>query len=501
MPQLRFGERRVVKAGRSVPFARCAHTTLRVWLPWICLATAVSACGSKDRRLSDLGDSTLGRDRSSFDAGSGSLWNPDEGTADAGAGQGAADAATPLPDAGTEPDATADPGATGDVCGDGWIDPGEECDPGLPSAESCTPRGFDGGFLTCGTDCRFGTQSCTGTESCFDGRDNDGDQLVDCADSACSAICGDACQAPPTLTENSSTSGTTGGHAAVLAASCSAAAPSGSEVAYQVTATQDGKLDIRLNSEQSLNLSVRSSCSDAQSELACGGRTRLTLDAEAGETYFILVDGATDADTGQYSLELSARQRVCGDRIRDAEEQCDDGNTSDGDGCDSGCDLELSETEGNNRRGRANTYDFLPWFAQISPVGDADFYRVTLAGASSTLVVETVSVGDDACSLNTQDTLVEILDTNGNGNALLASDDDGGDGQCSRAVATGLPAGTYFLRVLAGAAASPATFPYRLEVSVGVCGDGDPTSGEGCDDGNRAAGDGCDADCRVEENP
>jgi cysteine-rich repeat protein len=491
------GVRRLAKAERSA-FARSGHVALRICLPWICLAAGISACGSKDRRPSDLNDSQLGG-RSHLDAGSGGLWNPDEGTADAGVLD---DAAAPLTDGGgTQPDPTGDSGAISNTCGDGWIDPGEECDPGLPISESCTQRGFDSGLLTCGTDCRFDTQSCTGTESCFDGRDNDGDLLFDCADPDCSSLCSDACEAPPVLSENSSVSGNTGGHGAVLAASCSDATPSGNEVVYQVTATQDGKLDVRLSSDRSLTLSVRSSCTDALSELACGGRTRLTLDAEAGETYFILVDGATGNDNGAYSLELGARQQACGDRIRDAAEECDDGNTDDGDGCDAACDLELSETENNNRRSRADTFNFLPWFAQISPVDDVDFYRVTLTAASSTLVVETVSLGDDACALNAQDTLVEIFDTNTNDNVLLASDDDGGDGQCSRAVATGLPAGTYFLRVLAGTAASPSTFPYRLEVSVGVCGNGDPTSGEGCDDGNRDPGDGCDADCRVEDGP
>jgi len=66
---------------------------------------------------------------------------------------------------------------------------------------------------------------------------------------------------------------------------------------------------------------------------------------------------------------------------------------------------------------------------------------------------------------------------------------------------------TNLIRAMAGAGlrsgtSSPgcfaATFPYRLEMSVCVCGDGDPTQG---DDGNRTAGDGCDADCEVEAGP
>ncbi len=477
------------RAGSSLP------NVVRVWLPALCLAAGVAACGSDSRPGSKLGNGNLDQGRSHLDAGGG-LGGPGEG--DAGPASDAGD--TTLVDGGGSP-APGDGGGTSDTCGDGWIDPGEECDPGLPLQESCTQRGFDSGLLSCGSDCRFSTQSCSGTESCLDGRDNDGDQLVDCADPSCAGSCADACDEPPVLVENSSTSGTTAGRAAVLASSCGSAAPSGSEVAYQLTASQSGKLDVRLISEHDLTVSVRGSCAEAQSELGCGGRTRVSMDAEAGETYFILVDGASSGDAGEYVLELSARERVCGDRIRDAEEECDDGNTSDGDGCDSACELELSESENNNRRFRADTFDFTPWFAAIGSEGDQDFYRVSLTAASSTLAVQTVSVGDDACALNLQDTVVEILDTNTNGNAVLASDDDGGDGQCSLAVASGLPAGTYYVRVLAGPAAIPATFPYRLEMSVGVCGDGDPTSGEGCDDGNLTPGDGCDAACRVEASP
>jgi len=219
------------------------------------------------------------------------------------------------------------------------------------------------------------------------------------------------------------------------------------------------------------------------------------------QTYFILVDGASAADAGAYLLELHARQEGCGDGVRDADEECDDGNTRSTDGCNSACRLELSESESNNRRSRANSFTFTPWFAQISPADDVDFYRVSLTAASSTLVVDTLDLGDGACALNAMDTLVDILDTNTNGNALLSSDDNGGEGKCSHAIATGLPSGTYYVRVQAAAGAQPATFPYRLEMWVGVCGDGDPTLGEGCDDGNRISGDGCDSNCQVEAGP
>ena len=160
--------------------------------------------------------------------------------------------------------------------------------------------------------------------------------------------------------------------------------------------------------------------------------------------------------------------------------------------------MESSETESNNTRPSSDTYDFQPWFAEIGSVGDIDFFRIPLTAESSTLVVDTLNLGDGACGLNLMDTIVEILDTTGNGNALLATDDDSADGDCAQAFATGLPPGNYFVRVRAGDGAQPATFPYELGISIGECGDGNVTLGEQCDDQNLVAGDGCDSNCRGE---
>jgi cysteine-rich repeat protein len=471
------------------PWAR-RHTGL---LPWALLAAV--ACGGGRHHPGEIGGNIpLDLDHSGLDAGSEFPGDTGELT-DAGADAGGDhhDEFISIPsDSGSSVDPS--PGS----CGDAVIDPGEECDPGLAPSESCEQRGFAAGLLACSVDCHFSTESCSGVEDCYDGHDDDGDGLADCADADCASACADACVLPLVVSENASVSGTTQGHPALLAASCSEAAPSGSEVAYQVTVSEDSKLDVLLTSDQVLNASVRSSCAQVASEMACGSQTRLTVDAVAGQTYFILVDGASAADAGAYLLELHVRQEVCGDGVRDADEECDDGNTRSSDGCDADCLLELSVRESNNRLFRANSFDFSPWFAQISPAGDVDFYSVSLTAPSSTLVVDTLDLGDGACASNTEDTRVDILDASGN---ALASDDDDGEGKCSLAVATGLPAGSYFVRVQAGAAAASATFPYRLEMWVGVCGDGDPTLGEGCDDGNRASGDGCDADCQVEAGP
>lgn len=445
---------------------------------------AAWGCGDDSRR-GGLPDNPLDVTGKDIDAGA-----LDPGGPDAGQGSNpTTDGGSGLPDGGVSP---------GPACGDQQLDEGEDCDGPEPPNRSCVQLGFDQGTLSCNSDCTWNTAACSGTENCNDARDNDGDGAVDCSDATdCGAVCGDTCLAPLAVDPNSSLNGTTLGHATALTSSCGGAA-TGAEVAYEVSIPEDGKFDVFLSSDAALNVNVRTTCGLDASELVCGANTRLTLDALAGESYFIIVDGASGADAGEFLLELALRQPACGDSIRDAEEPCDDGNINDGDGCDPDCQLEISETEPNDDIASADVFDFGPWFGQVGAPGDADVYQVTLTAASSTLIVDTLNLGDGACGLNLMDSVVDIFDTDANGNALLASDDDSGDGDCARAIATGLPPGDYFVRVTAGAGADPATFPYRLGVSVGECGDGEVTLGEQCDDQNLGGGDGCDATCRIE---
>jgi cysteine-rich repeat protein len=365
----------------------------------------------------------------------------------------------------------------------------------VPFAPSCAELGFDTGRLSCSTTCTFSSESCSGTENCADARDNDGDGETDCSDADCALACADACSAPIAIGAGSFT-GTTEGHAPGLDSSCTGSAQSGPRVVYRVDLSAASTLDVSLSSGHALGLRVGQSCSEAES-LVCGGRTRLSLDAEAG-SYFIAVEAETPDASGEYSLSIQLREPACGDGVRDPAEACDDGNLDDGDGCDPDCGLETSESEPNDSRQLADRFVSGPWFGQLSPAGDVDYYRVQLTASSSTLVVDTFNLGDGACALNLMDSVIEILDTSANANAVLVRDEDSGDGACARAMTGGLPPGNYFVRVSAAGAAQPATFPYRLGIMVGVCGDGQLDLGEVCDDQNLVAGDGCDANCQEE---
>ena len=95
------------------------------------------------------------------------------------------------PGGGAEPGGAAGAGTGGviwpieAVCGNGEAEPGEHCDGDDFGAWTCAAAGFEVGELACGEDCRLDVSGCTGVERCTDGRDNDGDQTVDCGDDDC----------------------------------------------------------------------------------------------------------------------------------------------------------------------------------------------------------------------------------------------------------------------------------------------------------------------------
>jgi cysteine-rich repeat protein len=98
------------------------------------------------------------------------------------------------------------------TCGDGAIQPGEQCDGLNLDGQTCVSQGFAGGTLACDGNCQFDTSACTVSEcgngiveageTCDDGNQIDGDGCsstcqeevgFDCAGSpsTCVSTCGD----------------------------------------------------------------------------------------------------------------------------------------------------------------------------------------------------------------------------------------------------------------------------------------------------------------------
>jgi cysteine-rich repeat protein len=360
-------------------------------------------------------------------------------------------------------DGGAGSGGSGGKCGDGVVQSGEECDGTHLNGQTCKTLGFDSGSLACKS-CKLDSSGCTGQEHCTDGVDNDGDHLIDCADPDCTAKCADPCANVIALSDPGNASGFTAGHATLGLPSCGRtggkAAPA---VAYSFTAAQSGVLDIGLTSSAPLVISVRTSCSNASSETFCSFLPQSSVSIQKGNTVYVLVTGPDANETGAYTLSLGSRVPKCGDGIRDSGEECDDGNPNPGDGCSATCTIESDETEPNDTVAQANSY-VDQFHAQIKPSGDVDVVKVTLPSSGSALTADTFDYGDGACYKQLLDSAIDIIGTDGT--TVIASDDDSGSGLCAHAVASGLAAGTYYVRVKASPFADTPTFPYVLNVAV-----------------------------------
>jgi cysteine-rich repeat protein/probable HAF family extracellular repeat protein len=195
---------------------------------------------------------------------------------------------------------------------------------------------------------------------------------------------------------------------------------------------------------------------------------------------------------------------LCGNGALDAGEECDDGNTADGDGCDSnctyttcgngrrsgteecddgnkvdgdGCDADCTTTRcGNGRRTLGEQCDD---GNNVDGDGCSATCRIEAPGGCGDGIVDPGEECDDANMVSGDGCDADCTATRcGNGVLTAGEDcDDGnaldGDG-CSAACALETPA---------------------------ACGNGVVDPGETCDDGNAAGDDGCSATCQLETYP
>lgn len=91
--------------------------------------------------------------------------------------------ADPTTDPSTGPTTATDDSGPSGVCGDGQLDPGEDCDLDQVGGMTCQEFGFPGGDLYCSQFCAFDTSFCT-SNGCGDGVVNNGEQC-DCGGDSC----------------------------------------------------------------------------------------------------------------------------------------------------------------------------------------------------------------------------------------------------------------------------------------------------------------------------
>jgi cysteine-rich repeat protein len=231
------------------------------------------------------------------------------------------------------------------TCGNGAVEAGETCDDGNTAA-------MDGCNSACSTEADY---TCTGMPSvCTPGGG------------------GGTCAAPTTIaltamgadlvgTAMGDTTNATNG---VPEAACDGdVAGGGKDQIYKFTTTDVRDVLIVLTPGDDFDAGIRmmSGACDTSTELidqigddGCsdyagpgGGEALGYVNLPAG-TYYVSVDGWTDTDAGPYQLDITASVPSCGDGLLGGLEFCDDGNTTDGDGCthctpDAGYNCDTSE--------------------------------------------------------------------------------------------------------------------------------------------------------------
>ncbi len=238
---------------------------------------------------------------------------------------------------------TLDVSCGGGFCGDGLVQAGEQCDDGdTVSGDGCSS--------TCQDEfCGDGVVQAGLGEECDDGNNLSGD--------GCSETCQDEAGAciPDLLlscggidTWDTTLAGSTD---MVDSYGCVGWDESGPEYAYEFIAPSDTLITATLSGLGGTDLDVfivedlgDGSCDP---EFACRafGDNSASFDVVTGRRYFIVVDGFEGA-SGAYTLELTCEATTsCGDGALEPGEECDDGNTSGGDGCSATCLLEAGTCE------------------------------------------------------------------------------------------------------------------------------------------------------------
>lgn len=202
---------------------------------------------------------------------------------------------------------------------------------------------------------------------------------------------------------------------------------------------------------------------------ACASIDPLTDDNEwwAGNllpgNYLLAVGADSETDMGMGNVQVMIGGAQCGNGLAEtnANEECDDGGTANGDGCNNMCNYEGNvtlEIEPNNDNATATPVAVTPgntvsMVGTIAPEGDHDVYSF-MVPANGSVVAKTYPTFEDPASCGTTvDTVVFLLDSTG---MIVASNDDldiSNSEYCSLIDATTdpgstmLPAGMYFLDV------------------------------------------------------
>ena len=387
---------------------------------------------------------------------------------------------------------TLDATLTAAACGNGLVDDGEECDDG-------NKTDGDGCSATCAVERDPATYTCPGKALRLEG----------------------AAPGPRTVKVRGTTAPLPG--ETLPASKFSSCGNSGAaDVVYQLTSDIDGYLTAKVKGDFNAAVALRAAC-PGTTDLTCAktapGNAQEVLNAPVNKEtpYFVVVDGAVSGSVGPFELELTVEPSVCGNGVIEGGETCDDGATSDGDGCDATCRLETDKARDecatapavtlepaaggkygativsgttNLTHPPSPTHTLSPcsstgpdgWFAITAPISGVITATVTSATFRSTIGVRT------ACAPSGSQLTCDDTATKG-GQEIVFPVNEGS---------------TYYLAIAGGFVSGTTQlgrFTVDLKLVPSGCGDTFVTGAEACDDGNTQDGDGCSATCTIESLP
>jgi len=216
---------------------------------------------------------------------------------------------------------------------------------------------FDLGLAVTASVCGNGV--IEGGETCDDGAVGNGDGCDDhCQLEADRAR--DTCATAPAITLEPKTGGTYGTSFASGNTNLTTAVPNQHSLSpcssfwadawFPFTAPISGVVTARISSATFRStIGVRTGCAPSGAQLTCDGTNakggqEIVFAATEGTTYYLAVAGGVvtsgKPEIGRFSVDVNLVPTGCGDTFFNPPEQCDDGNTANGDGCSSTCTVE-----------------------------------------------------------------------------------------------------------------------------------------------------------------
>ena len=356
-------------------------------------------------------------------------------------------------------------------------------------------------------------------EACDDGNTTSGD--------GCSATCGmedtatvSACPGmgyrlkPGSVSFAGDTTSLTNAGGSAVGCTPSGAGPN---AVYAITPTVAGNIELKLlaNYPEAL-IHVRRECSDSATQFDCRTTpnalspltTSVPVDAE--ETIYVYVDGNTSSK-GLFVLDAKLTASSCGNGKIDSGEECDDTNTTNGDGCSSSCTIERDPA----------TYT-CPGKTLRLEAAAPGVRTLKVRGTTAPLAGESLPASkvSTPCGTTAPDVVYQVTsDIHG----ILTATVAGGSFNTTVSVRSACPGTTdlacgkngfgndpdtltvamdkdtpYFVFIDGATAGKSGPFELTLSIAPSVCGNGVVEGGETCDDGATDDGDGCSGTCKLE---